>query len=194
MITTLVLISTFAPLVLIGIYIIVFNGLQSSKVRVEQAWAGIEVQLKRRHDLVPGLVSSVKSAMKHENEIFERLIAARENAMAVTASGDREAIAGAEAVLSSALSGLQLRMEDNPEITANNNIKTLQKQLEETEDQIAASRRLYNGNVQALNGKIITFPGNMIASRHQIDNADFFALKEEEKAKVYAMPNVSLEG
>jgi LemA protein len=182
----LVLIAT------LGSYVLIYNGLGTAVTQVDQGWAGIEVQLKRRHDLVPGLVTAVKSAQRHENAIFERILETREQAVSVMAGHDPEQMAMAEAALAASLKGLIAYVEDNPELTANANVATFQKQLEETEDQIAASRRLYNGNVQNLNARIVTFPGNIVARLHRFQAARPFAMSQAEKAVTYDRPAIDL--
>lgn len=160
--------------------------------RVQEGWSGIEVQLKRRHDLVPSLVSAVKKAVSHENEIFERILTARTEAVAAMAGSDPEKISEAEAALGRSMRGLLAYVEDNPEITATTNIATFQRQLEETEDQIAASRRLYNGNVQNLNARIATFPGNVVAATHRFVPARPFEMTAAERTVTYDRPDVTL--
>lgn len=187
--TSLVIFIIF-PFAFFGIYIASFNGLGKASVKVTEAWSGIEVQLKRRHDLIPQLVSVVRSAMKHENEIFDKILQSREAALEAIAGQDKDEISEAESHLSQALAGFLAYTEDNPEITATDNIKTLQKQLEEMADQIAASCRLYNGNVAHLNAKIVNFPGNIVASLHNFKQAKPFELSQEERAAVYQNPSV----
>ncbi|RST85706.1 LemA family protein [Aquibium carbonis] len=178
--------------VLLGAYILVHNGLGRAVTQVDQGWAGIEVQLKRRHDLVPGLVTAVKSALRHENAIFDRILDARMEAVKAMAGHDPETMAQAEAALAGSLRGLIAYAEDNPDITATANVATFQKQLEETEDQIAASRRLYNGNVQNLNARIVTFPGNIVAALHRFRQAKPFEMTEAERAVTYERPRIEL--
>ncbi len=184
------------PLLIIGAclggYILLYNGLARAVTVVEQGWAGIEVQLKRRHDLAPQLVKAVKAALRHDNEIFDRVLASREKAMATLNTHDPALISATEAEFSQAVSRLIGFTEDNPEITATGNIANFQKQVEETEDQIAASRRLYNGNVQALNARIVTFPGNLVASAHQFQKAVFFELDPQERSAALATPDHDL--
>ena len=188
--TSLILILLLVAL--LGVYVMVFNGLGRAVTQVDQGWAGIEVQLKRRHDLVPNLVTAVRSALNHENAIFDRILDARTEAVKAMAGHDPEAVAQAEATLASSLKGLIAYVEDNPEITATANVATFQKQLEETEDQIAASRRLYNGNVQNLNARIVTFPGNIVASVHRFRQAKPFEMTEGERAVTYERPQVDI--
>lgn len=185
---TFILVVLLLPLA----YILVFNGLRRAQTRVQEGWSGIEVQLKRRHDLVPNLVDAVKGALSHEAAIFERLSKAREDAIQALRGNDKQTIATSEAALSSAVRALNIRVEDNPEITATGNVETFQRQLEETEDQIAASRRLYNGNVQGLNARVRTFPGNFVASWHTIDVEEPYEMTAEERTVTYVRPAVDL--
>ena len=137
--------TTFLILIIIGVpvtWAICQNGLVAARERVSEGWSGITVQLKRRHALVPNLVQAAQTAMNHESAIFEKLLEARPTAAAALTKGSPEEVNAAEAELTAALSQFAGYAEDTPEITANDNIQLLQKQLEETEDQIAASRRL----------------------------------------------------
>lgn len=188
---TLIALLLLTALVL-AVYVLTFNGLGVAVTKVEQGWAGIEVQLKRRHDLTPQLVSAVRSALAHETAIVSAVLEAREKAMGTMMTHDPAAVAESEAVLSKALNRLLAYAEDNPEITATANIGTLQKQLEETEDQIAAARRLYNGNVQNLNGRIASFPGNLVANLHRFRPAAPFALAPAEQQAANAVPVIDL--
>lgn len=189
---TLLIIAVLLLLALLGGYILIYNGLARAVTTVEQGWAGIEVQLKRRHDLAPQLVKAVKAALRHDNEIFEKVLASREKAIATLATHDPDLIAASEAEFSHAVSRLIGFTEDNPQITATANIGQFQRQVEETEDQIAASRRLYNGNVQALNARIVTFPGNIVASTHGFRAAKFFELAPQERTAALAAPDHDL--
>ena len=145
-------------------YVLCYNGLVSSKLKVDEGWAGITVQLKRRHELIPNLVTAAQTAMHHESAILDNILKARSDALNALAGGDHEKVNKAESALTAALQGFVSYSEDNPEITATENIQLLQKQLEETEDQIAASRRLFNGNVKAYNTKVMSIPWNFIAN------------------------------
>ena len=178
--------------VLLGTYVLLYNGLAVAVTKVEQGWAGIEVQLKRRHDLTPQLVSAVRGAMRHETEIFDAVLAARTRAVEAMASHDPAVVGEAEATLGQSLQRLIGYAEDTPEITAAANIGTFQRQLEETEDQIAAARRLYNGNVQNLNARLVTFPGNIVGGLHRFRQAVPFALEETERRAALAAPAITL--
>ncbi|MEP1931969.1 MAG: LemA family protein [Roseibium sp.] len=160
--TLLTVLILFAAV--LGGYVYCYNGLVNSKLKVDEGWSGIIVQLKRRHELIPNLVNAARTAMSHESGILESILEARSNALAALADENHDTVNEAEAALTSALNGFVGYTEDNPEITATDNIQLLQRQLEETEDQIAASRRLFNGNVQAFNTKVMSIPWNFIAN------------------------------
>ena len=191
MIFFFVLFLIILSLVLV-VYISGYNGLTHALTKVEEGWVGIEVQLKRRHELIPQLVSVVKSAMSHEQDIIDKLLSAREAAIAAMASHDPNKVSEAEGALGQALGRFVSFSEDNVEIKATENISKFQSQLEETADQIAAARRLYNGNVQALNARILSFPSNLIAQRHGFKQAQSFSLSDVERKSVEALPDVSL--
>lgn len=176
------MLTTILDTVAIGIigYSYCYNGLVSSRQKVDQGWPCITVQLKRRHELVPNLVKAARIAMRHESGILDRILEARTEALDALASGDHDTVNMAEGELTSALQGFVGYFEDNPEITATENIRLLQKQLEETEDQIAASRRLFNGNVQACNTKVLSIPWNFITSRKNFKTVPMFTADQTE--------------
>jgi LemA protein len=155
------------------IYILVRNGIIGLRNRTEEAWSGIDVQLKRRHDLVPNLVESVKGYATHERETFEKVTQAR--AAAMQASGPEES-GKAESALSSALGGLRVVAEQYPELRATENFQQLQRQLTELEDEIQASRRIYNSNVQQYNTRIQQFPWSIIANQGGFTAKPFFEI------------------
>lgn len=167
-----------------AIYVWGYNRLAQGKTKVDEGWSGITVQLKRRHDLVPQLVSTVKSAKKHELEIVQRINDTRALAMQAMATDDHEKMAETEAALGAAVKQFFAYTEDNPEIAATANMERLQQQLEETEDQIAASRRLFNGNAQAYNARVVSIPTNWIAGIHKFKAATFFEMPEAEVALI----------
>jgi LemA protein len=154
-------------------YVLVRNGIISLRNRTEEAWSGIDVQLKRRHDLVPNLVESVKGYATHERETFEKVTQAR--AAAMQASGPEES-GKAESQLSSALGGLRVVAEQYPELRATENFQQLQRQLSELEDEIQASRRIYNSNVQQYNTRIQQFPWSIIANQGGFTAKPFFEI------------------
>jgi LemA protein len=170
----IVVIIIVALLVLVGLsYVVVRNGMVSLRNRTDEAWSGIDVQLKRRHDLVPNLVESVKGYATHERETFEKVTQAR--AAAMQASGPAES-GKAESALSSALGGLRVVAEQYPELRATENFQQLQRQLSELEDEIQASRRIYNSNVQQYNTRIQQWPWSIIAKQGGFTDKQFFEI------------------
>jgi LemA protein len=173
-------------LLLVGlIYILVRNGIISLRNRCDEAWSGIDVQLKRRHDLVPNLVESVKGYAAHEKGTFENVTKAR--AAAMQASGPAEA-GKAESQLTAALGGLRVVAEQYPQLRATENFQKLQNQLSELEDEIQASSRIYNSNVQQYNTRIQQFPGSIIANQGGFTAKTFFEITEAADREV---PEVS---
>ena len=163
-------------LLLIGlIYVLVRNSIIGSRNRVDEAWSGIDVQLKRRHDLVPNLVETVKGYATHERETFEKVTQAR--AAAMQASGPAQA-SQAEGMLTQALTDLRAVAENYPELRATENFQKLQNELTEIEDEIQASRRIYNSNVQAYNTKIQIFPNSVIANSGGFTAREFFEIED----------------
>ncbi len=174
------------------IFVLTYNGLTAAQTRVVQGWSGIEVQLKRRHDLVPNLVKAVRSAMGHEDTMLRTVTESRERALAALSRGDAGEISQEEARLTGALHTLIAYSESFPDLKATTNIETFQRQIEETEDQIAASRRLYNGNVQDLNRRILGIPGNLVAPLAGVSLAASFELDPAEVSDVYRAPEADL--
>ncbi|WP_298817783.1 LemA family protein [uncultured Roseibium sp.] len=174
----------------IGTYVLCYNTLMSAKFRVDEAWSGITVQLKRRHALVPNLVQAAKTAIGHEQAIIDKIVMARSAALEALASDKQADIAKAEAGLSQALGQFIAYTEDNPEITANENLLVLQKQLEETEDQVAAARRIYNGNVQAYNTRVASIPWNFVAGLNKLKPSQMFELDAAEMKEVSKDPSL----
>jgi len=163
--------------VLIGIY----NGLVSTKVRVDEAWSDITVQLKRRIDLIPNLVETVKGYAKHEKSVFKEVTEARTAMM--NAGSDVAANAKADNMMESALKSIFAVAEAYPDLKANENFKELQAELVDTEDKIQASRRFYNGAVRELNIKVKTFPTILFARMLGFSEREFFELEEAERAE-----------
>jgi LemA protein len=161
-------------LILAGLtYVFVRNNMVSLRNRCDEAWSGIDVQLKRRHDLVPNLVESVKGYATHERETFEKVTQAR--AAAMQASGPEQA-GKAESQLTAALGGLRVVAEQYPELRATENFQQLQRQLSELEDEIQASRRIYNSNVQQYNTRIQQWPWSIIAKQGGFTDKPFFEI------------------
>jgi LemA protein len=162
-------------IVLVLILISVNNSMIGARNRVDESWSGIDVQLKRRHDLVPNLVETVKGYATHEREVFEKVTAAR--AEATKAHTPAEA-AQKEGQLTAALTDLRAVAENYPELRATENFQKLQNELTEIEDEIQASRRIYNSNVQAYNTKIQVFPNSIIASNRGFTPREFFEIED----------------
>ncbi|MFA5714621.1 MAG: LemA family protein [Candidatus Paceibacterota bacterium] len=161
------------------LYIIaMYNGLVTLRNRVKEAWSDIDVQLKRRYDLIPNLVETVKGYASHEKETFDKVIQARSAAM--SAKGLKEK-GEAENVLSGTLKSLFALSEAYPDLKASVNFLELQKELTDTEDKIQASRRFYNGNVMDFNTKLEVFPTNMISGMFGFKASEFFEAEEGEK-------------
>src|SRR6476469_7640606 len=157
------------------IYVLLRNSLVSLNQRVGESWSGIDVQLKRRHDLVPNLVEAVKGYASHESGTFEKVTQAR--AAAMQASGPAEA-GQAECQLTAALGGLRVVAEQYPQLRATENFQQLQRQLSELEDEIQASRRIYNSNVQQFNTRIQQFPASIPAKQMGYAEKQYFEITE----------------
>jgi len=160
-------------LVLLIVWIIAtWNSFVSSRNKVDEAWSGIDVQLKRRHDLVPNLVETVKGYASHERVTLTEVTEARAAAMA---AGNPEEVARAEGALSSALGNIRALAEQYPDLRAAENFQSLQAQLTQLEDEIQASRRIYNSNVQSYNTRIQVFPNSLLAGA-SFQAREFFEL------------------
>jgi LemA protein len=176
----LILLLVFVGMIaVVGLWLMgAYNGLVTLRQAVKNAWAQIDVQLKRRHDLIPNLVNTVKGYAAHEKETFERVINAR--ARATSANSPAEVIK-AEGELSSALARLLAVSEAYPELKANQNFLALQEELTSTENRVAYARQFYNDNVTRLNTRIQTFPTVVIAGMFGFKEEPFFETPGEEK-------------
>ena len=163
-----------------GFVVATYNGLVKLRQRVQNAWSQIEVQLRRRYDLIPNLVNTVKGYAQHEKETFEKITQARTMAMS---AGTVTEQAQAENMLTGALRSLFAVAEAYPELKANTNFLQLQAELTDTENKISFSRQFYNDTVQMLNTKIELFPTNLIAGMLGFTKADYFNLDGEPEAK-----------
>jgi len=177
-----------AGIILIGIAVLLvlylvgmYNGFIILKTRIQEALSGIDVQLKRRADLIPNLVETVKGYAKHEKDVFENVTKARASMMSAESLTEK---ADANNMLSGALKSLFAVAEAYPELKANTNFQDLQRQLEDTEDKVSFSRQFYNSNVLEFNTKIQQIPGNLIAGMFGFKVEEFFAATEEEKKKI----------
>lgn len=166
-----------------------YNGFISLKTRTEEAWSDITVQLKRRYDLIPNLVSAVRGYAKHEKGVFEEVTKARAEAMSAKGMSSK---AEAEKSLADALKSVFAVAENYPNLKANENFLQLQGELSETENKIEASRRYYNANVRDFNIKIKSFPTNLIANMFSFKSKDLFDVAQSEKAEVEKAPKVEV--
>lgn len=157
---------------------VMYNSLIKLKVRVDEAWSDITVQLKRRADLIPNLVETVKGYAAHEKQVFEDVTAARANVVNATAQGPKAA-AQAENQFEGALKSLFAVAEAYPDLKASQNFQELQAELTDTEDKIMAARRFYNGGVRDLNTKVATVPSNIVASIAGIKPREFFEVEDQ---------------
>jgi len=180
------LLWVFLAVVIILAFIVIgmYNSLIRLKNRVDEAWSDIDVQLKRRYDLIPNLVETVKGYAKHEEGTLTKVTEARTAAMAAQQSGDAKAQAEAENMLSSTLKSIFALSESYPDLKANTNFLELQRELSDTENKIQASRRFYNGNVRDFNTKLEVFPTNIIGNMLGFKSRDYFEIDEAEKANV----------
>lgn len=168
--------------VLLVLYLIAtYNGLIVLKTRIQEALSGIDVQLKRRADLIPNLVETVKGYAKHEKSVFENVTKARSSLMSAQSLQEK---ADANNQLSATLKSLFAVAEAYPDLKANTTFQDLQRQLEDTEDKVAYSRQFYNSNVLDFNTKVQVFPSNIIANILGFKLAEFFAATEEERKKI----------
>jgi len=174
--TTLIIIAIIAIIAFaaVGIY----NGLIKLRNTSEQAWSDVDVQLKRRYDLIPNLIETVKGYASHEKETFEKVVQARNQAMGASSPGEK---AQAENFLQSTLKSLFALSEAYPELKANQNFLDLQDELSNIEEQIQLARRYYNAVVRDLNTKIESVPSNIVANMFHFENREYFELDSEEE-------------
>ncbi len=170
---------TLAAIVVIALAVIgMYNGLIRLKNKAEEAWSDIDTQLKRRYDLIPNLVETVKGYASHEKETFQRVTEARTAAMGAQTVEEKQQ---AENMLTGALKSLFAVSENYPELKANENFMQLQQTLKEVEEHIQLSRRYYNSTVRELNTKIEVFPSNIIANMFGFEKREFFEVETEEE-------------
>lgn len=180
-----VIVAVIAIVVIAVLYYIAKrNSIIASRNRVDESWSGIDVQLKRRHDLVPNLVETVKGYAEHEKQVFEKVTAARADAMSAQSVGDT---AKAEDKLTGALTDLRAVAENYPTLRATENFQQLSRNLSELEDEIQASRRIYNSNVQSYNTMIQQFPGSIIANQGGFTAREFFEIEDAAQREPVAV-------
>lgn len=177
-----ILVCLVALIVVIGGAIVaLYNGLVKLKVLVDEAWSGIDVQLKRRYDLIPNLVETVKGYAKHEQGTFEKVTALRNSAMNAKGVGEKAELEGQ---LTETIKTLFAVAENYPELKANQNFLDLQGQLSKIEDELQGARRYYNGTVRDFNMKVQVFPTNLIAGMLGFKSREFFEAEEVAKKNV----------
>ena len=169
--------------VLLVLWLVVsYNGLVSTRNRMREALSDIGVQQKRRWDLIPNLVETVKGYASHEKDVLERVTEARTRAITASQKGDLKGMQSAETALSGALRTVFAVAESYPDLTANQNFLHLQQELVDAEDKIQAARRFYNQMVQQLNTKVEAFPSNLVAGQFGFQRAEFFQVEGAETA------------
>jgi LemA protein len=177
--TTLWVIAGLAVVVIL-VLIFTYNSLVRLKNRVEEAWSDIDVQLKRRYDLIPNLIETVKGYASHEKETFENVTRARSQAMQAREGNETaQEQAKAENMLSDTLKSLFAVAENYPDLKASQNFQELQRELSDTENKIQAARRFYNNNVMTYQTKIQSFPTNILAKMFSFGEKDYFELEDE---------------
>jgi len=178
-----ILIAVLAVLFILVVTIIaLYNGLIRKKNEVENAFGGMDAQLKKRYDLIPNIVETVKQYASHEKELFENITALRAKATSGQLSPDEKV--ELDNKISKSLSGIMVSVENYPDLKANENFLNLQRTLNEVESQISASRRAYNATVTDFNNGIETFPGNIVAGAMNLKHKQVFAIPETERENV----------
>ncbi|MDX6197925.1 MAG: LemA protein [Actinomycetota bacterium] len=175
--TALYVVLGLVALLLISV-VVSYNRFVRQRNLVQESWRQIDVELRRRHDLIPNLVETVKGYASHERTVLQNVVEAR--TAAVSAAGGVAAQAKAESQLAGSLRGLFAVAENYPDLKAAGPFQQLQAQLAETEDRIAAGRRFYNGNVRALNTRVEAFPSSLIASTFHFEKAEYFEVDEPD--------------
>ena len=181
--TTLYIILAIIVVIIFWI-IALYNGLIRLRNRTKEGWSDIDVQLKRRHDLIPNLINSVKGYMKYEGELLEKVTQLRSQAMEAKDKNNIPELNKVENQLGGALGKLQIAVEAYPDLKANTNVAQLMDELSDTENKIQAARRFYNGQVRDFNTKIESFPNNFVAGILKFNKFDFFAVENKDERKV----------
>ncbi|KKW42989.1 MAG: Protein LemA [Candidatus Magasanikbacteria bacterium GW2011_GWA2_56_11] len=159
--------------------VLVYNGLIRLRNRVQEAWSDIDVQLKRRHDLIPNLVNSVKGYLKHERELLEKITEYRSQAISAQQAGDTAKLAQTEGLLGNLLGNLRVAVEAYPDLKANTTVTQLMDELSDTENKIMAARRFYNSQVRDFNTRIEVFPNNLVANSLKFTKYEFFEVEDK---------------
>ncbi len=179
--TILIIVLVVLAVLVVGGGIALYNGLVSQRNKIEGAWAQIDVQLKRRYDLIPNLVNTVKGYAEHEKETLERVISARNAGVAAEGVHDQ---AAAENAITGALKSIFALSEAYPDLKANQSFLQLQEELTGTEGRIAYARQFYNDSVRTYNTRIETFPGNLVAGGFNFEAREYFEVDGEARGPV----------
>ncbi|AWM73098.1 MULTISPECIES: LemA family protein [Lactobacillus] len=178
--TLTIWIAVIIVVLILAIYIAIYNGLQKAKVYTDEAWSQIDVQLKRRNDLIPNLVETTKGYAKHESETLEKVVQLR-NQLTNIPSDDHAETLKVSNQLSDSLKTIFALSENYPDLKANQNFAKLQEELTNTENKIAYSRQLYNSSAALYDQKLLTFPSNIVAGIHGFKKVDYLQTAEAEK-------------
>jgi LemA protein len=184
-------------ILVLGWVVMTYNRLVALRTQVANGWSQIDVQLKRRYDLIPNLVESVKGYMGHEQDTLRQVIEARNKAVSVNpgnapATGATAATIAAESALTASIGKMFALAESYPDLKANQSVQQLMEELASTENKIGFARQYYNDTATSLNTAVQSFPGNMIAGKFGFQNAELWRVSETERAAVEAAPKVSL--
>ncbi|WP_137627084.1 LemA family protein [Lactiplantibacillus pingfangensis] len=167
-------------LILVAVYVVIYNGLVKSRMYTQEAWSQIDVQLKRRNDLIPNLVSTVKGYAKHEKTTLEQVVSLR-NQMTQIPNGDHQQAMAVSDQLTNSLKSIFALAENYPDLKANQEFSKLMEELSNTENKIAYSRQLFNTSAASYNMKLQQFPSNLVAGVHHFQKVEFLAVPEAEK-------------
>jgi len=167
--------------IVVAVYISMYNGLQRAKVNTDESWSQIDVQLKRRNDLIPNLVETTKGYVKHERETLSKVVELRNQMVALPADVDPQKKMELSNQLTDSLKSIFALAENYPDLKANQNFTQLQEELTNTENKIAYSRQLFNSSAAVYNQKLLTFPSNVVAKMHHFTKVNYLEIPAEEK-------------
>lgn len=167
--------------IVVAIYISMYNGLQRAKVNTDESWSQIDVQLKRRNDLIPNLVETTKGYAKHERETLSKVVELRNQMVALPADVDPQKKMELSNQLTDSLKSIFALAENYPDLKASQNFTQLQEELTNTENKIAYSRQLFNSSAAVYNQKLLTFPSNVVAKMHHFTKVNYLEIPAEEK-------------
>lgn len=167
--------------IVVAVYISMYNGLQRAKVNTDESWSQIDVQLKRRNDLIPNLVETTKGYTKHERETLSKVVELRNQMVALPADVDPQKKMELSNQLTDSLKSIFALAENYPDLKASQNFTQLQEELTNTENKIAYSRQLFNSSAAVYNQKLLTFPSNVVAKMHHFTKVNYLEIPAEEK-------------